>query len=827
MLKDPAPAADVSSKHTVIEDEDEDEDAESTAPSTAPPSVLVSETPYPQAVPQERRRSTRIAERRATAQVDTEGSRGVSAEGSSPTLMQPGGLPAVGLRYPVATSEEPGRRTSGDSVVEDSTQAAEWMIGADAVIIASVDGISLESGLEGYEFVQEFAESAPLGFFPVTSNERTAAQVEAHSEWLAGLQARTHRDYLRVVILEIGCGTAVPIVQKEIQTVLEKFSSARLIRIGAEDLDAFPEKPELQGRSISLRMGALQAIDLLRESCNSQAQDSSRPAYFIVRDHQHVARDVHAPMSATPLHVLHRLERSGVKVQYGKLHTPRDPPREPYAIFFGQSDTPEFIGIAVPSPAKCFVRPEPEAPQGGLSQVTACFQASHVTFDAERSSAIEEGVKWCHSLLEDFTKKFDTPEYQEQVRETSSRRGVASLVKAVQAEVLPAHGLPADDSGLRAMESKIWIYGCCDPDIFRLADESLRLSYIRLTGNLPWGRPPDINSTWSKSQRKLSRRLQAAERSRREQERRQQRKNASKREAEAPRPQKSAKVQATVPDDAEDQTMQQDGDATGDQVQFVDDAEVREHVPERLNRRSSRLAARSVQPSPSPSLPPSPAPLLLPSPMPSPLPSPEPVVTEVLALTPPPSPVVASPAPPSPSSGVGDAAPEDVPMELMLRRSTRARKPASTELPASDSNDGPQARKPGSQRIAERKASRLSRRQAAPQVPATGAKQRLKTTAEPKVSSSLLTTGGTRMPKVRQKIPQVIAAKKLTGSVSGGLTRGARVRILADPEHRGMTGVLYDYRKVSDSWQVCGDFGAKWFPASSLAFFVTKTPIST
>jgi len=510
---------------------------------------------------------------------------------------------------------------------------------------------------------------------------------------------------------------------------------------------------------------------------------------------------------------------SGVKIDYGTLHTPRDPPREPYAIFFGQSDTPEFISIAAQAPAKCFAYPEPQV-DGGLRQVTTCFQASHVTFDAERSSSIEEGVHWCHSLLADLMARFEAPEYQEQIRQKKDRRGVATMVKDVQRQVLPAHGLPANDAGLKAMEAKIWIYGCCEREIFRLADEALRTSYIRLTGNLPWRSPPESNTTLSNAtQRKLSRRLQVSERSRGERERRQQKRIASKMErTRTERPQKTAKVtsvnlealemapEQVAEEHTEDQTQRVEEEvevsSQGDEAHPMQspelfDAEAPEPARERLTRRSSRLAARKAVQSPSPMLSPLPSPLPV-SPLPSPLPV-SPSLDEVATPS----------APPSPS-------PSEAPLEeIFLRRSTRTRRPVSTDL----GDDMPQARRLGSK---PRKAEK--------NLEAAPVSQQLK--RQPKA-------GKAKMVKVRQRPQPVIAAPAtlivpLTGpakepSRSGrtGLTRGARVRILSDPEHRGMTGVLYEYSKSSDSWKVHGDFGAKWFPASNLAFFVNKTPIST
>ncbi|CAE8653815.1 unnamed protein product, partial [Polarella glacialis] len=115
---------------------------------------------------------------------------------------------------------------------------------------------------------------------------------------------------------------------------------------------------------------------------------------------------------------------------------------------------------------------------------------------------------------------FDTPEYQDEMGRKRDRRSVGAMVKAVEEAVLPEFGLAADDEGLKAMTAKIWLYGCCDPEIYGLAEDVARLSCVRLSGHLPWVAPsPKDNAVASAPVQKSHQR--AATRRRRASDRRQ------------------------------------------------------------------------------------------------------------------------------------------------------------------------------------------------------------------------------------------------------------------------------------------------------------------
>eukprot|EP00930_Biecheleria_cincta_P013196 TRINITY_DN11897_c0_g3_i1.p1 TRINITY_DN11897_c0_g3~~TRINITY_DN11897_c0_g3_i1.p1 ORF type:complete len:1136 (-),score=178.31 TRINITY_DN11897_c0_g3_i1:199-3606(-) len=452
---------------------------------------------------------------------------------------------------------------------------------------------------------------------PSFSNERIKAQVAAYETWINGLKARTHWEHLRVVCLEIGCPSEDSSVREELERVAKRFPSARIIRINRKEPEIIPGDSNLRERVVCLAMSSQEALEQLqaqlRHLLNSEAFCES---HFIIRDHQNVVRDVLAPIGATPLRVLHLLERSGVSVEYGPLHVPRDPPKEPYAVFFTQFQTPEFSSLLSQSPKQCFYCPPgPELQEGGLSKATACFQAMNVRFQAENSAAVKEGVDWCHGLLSEFSKKFESPEYQEQVRQKQERRGIAELFKAIQEELLPMRGLTADERGVEAMQAKIWFYGCCDPEIFRLADQTLRLSYLRLTGHLPWKQMGQLTAQSSKQLHMSGRRPRAPGQ-----------KNKTPRQSFAVSPIPTPVSEASPLEDAADAVgaeseFQSKDDiptelcAADDREELADpkhealkemaaadvaDMPERTHASERVTRRSRRIAAQAAMPPPSP-----------------------------------------------------------------------------------------------------------------------------------------------------------------------------------------------------------------------------------
>eukprot|EP00931_Biecheleriopsis_adriatica_P102567 TRINITY_DN77517_c0_g1_i1.p1 TRINITY_DN77517_c0_g1~~TRINITY_DN77517_c0_g1_i1.p1 ORF type:complete len:834 (+),score=210.42 TRINITY_DN77517_c0_g1_i1:229-2502(+) len=712
-------------------------------------------------------------------------------------------LPPTAGRYAAAQIEEThvsGRARGDDGQSEDFALAVELLSTADALLIGAGSGMSVASRISeprqedkvshdsssdleakppaGYAVVQEFAKIPPFGAFAVTSNvdgdwlrsgwdssrlletnrrssidqehvlqeasnacqespeepraeERVHPQVTAFEDWIRSLKARPHADHLRVVCLELGCSREVDSGPRERRMeVFEHFPGARLVRIDCEEAEASSadaDKP--QERSLSMSSSQCDVQEVLGQLQESLRAQASRPARFIVRDHNNLARDVTAPMAATPLHVLHLLEASGVTLRYGEQQASgsddsfapigksecQESLPEPFAVFFSQFDTPEFSSLTSPAPAKCFFRPEPAESEGGLQEATACFQAMYVRLEAEQSQFVTDGVAWCRSLLGDLTKRFDTPEYQEEVRQKQDRKGVASLVKSVQDDVLPAHGLTADDGGLKAMQAKLWFFGCCDPEIFRLADEALRLSYIRLSGHLPWVRrpPPAPSRKLTAQQRNLNRRLQTEERRRKLQEEQQ----AS---AAAPPEEIAAESASPATGHQDEEDVDEENELPAEAEEAPRDSEVEAFRKKAYliapARRSQRIAARVSTPPPSPQ---SPAVL-------------EPVAEEA-----------------------GDQRAKKVVTAVpRAKRSKAAAKPETS----------------------------------APAAPAAAA------------------------------APAAPAARK----GAGGMSRGARVRILSDGEHRGMTGILVEHDKISDRWQVSGDFGTKLFPESSLAFFVGK-----
>jgi NAD-dependent SIR2 family protein deacetylase len=78
---------------------------------------------------------------------------------------------------------------------------------------------------------------------------RTAEQLDRYADWLAAVE----RDDLRLVVIELGAGTAVPTVRHECERRATWASAAQLIRINPRDDDVPPG-------GIAIPLGALEAL---------------------------------------------------------------------------------------------------------------------------------------------------------------------------------------------------------------------------------------------------------------------------------------------------------------------------------------------------------------------------------------------------------------------------------------------------------------------------------------------------------------------------------------------------------------------------------------
>lgn len=626
-------------------------------------------------------------------------------------------------------------------------------------------------------------------------DEDTSTQkAERYLEWIKELEARSQKDSLRIVCLEIGCSRrAAPqefSVRSELQRVVEVFENARLIRVNTDPGDAeIPQEPSsTQWREVcvSLQIPASEALENLQQ--NVFGKDSAPMCKFIVRDHENVAREVEAPVTASALRVLHLLEHSGVTVQYGKLQEPREPLLEPYVVFFSQYDSHELALLTSQASPKCFCHAKPDSPTA-----TVCLQAMNVWFKAESSETVLSNVEWCRSLLTELIAKLDTPEYQEDIRKQRDRRGVAAMVTAVEEAVLPKFGLTADEHGLLATQAKCWIYGCCDPEIFRLAEESMRLSYIRLSGNLPWevvGKPVQKRSRASTEQ---SPGLESLE--------------LPPADPEQPVIDISSEFPSPAPT-----TDQSDSEDENEKAADADDARSADADAESVfeRRRSARIASRPAGSSPK-TMPQLPRRSVAPKPRSKAAAAQAPVVEPIPIAT---VPVVPIPQSPAVSS---------------KRRASAAvvEKVSARITPTSfDSGGGGSS---SSRAVPERTAlAAVTRSQKAKQAKAvdvsevdtsTTKHRSLPVTSPLKQKAQLVKTSAKVKPKVETlAVVSRPNAKPTSGRQPG---RGTRVRILDNPTYRGLTGTLVEYMREADSWQVHGEtFGLKWFPASSLAFFV-------
>ncbi|CAK9111237.1 Hypothetical protein (Fragment) [Durusdinium trenchii] len=231
---------------------------------------------------------------------------------------------------------------------------------------------------------------------------------------------------------------AVPELPMHPRTVTPSLQKAEFRRdsLGRDDEEFPPEA--WRERSLSFKSGIDEAFVAIHALVKPKATDYCR---YLVKDRDGVARDVYAPTCASPLRLIFRLELSGVKMDYDLAQHQNS---EPSVIVFMPSGNPEYNDLAQPLPLKCFWRPSDamKKREHGIKEALASFQLLHIRFHpAEHSKEVREKMSWCRSLLDDLLKAFRRPEVREALTSKTDRKGVADAVKAVQKEVLPAHGL--------------------------------------------------------------------------------------------------------------------------------------------------------------------------------------------------------------------------------------------------------------------------------------------------------------------------------------------------------------------------------------------------
>jgi len=301
------------------------------------------------------------------------------------------------------------------------------------------------------------------------SRQRLKEQAQAFRNWFKGLDERTHRQHLRIVCVEISGGLP-PESGVELMQVLERFPSARVIRLGGSCTGA-SSKGRCE-RSIDLLLEPSSAIRELDSLVSLQAMGR-----FIVQDHVGTAAEVRAPILASPLHVLHILEKSGMEVYY-------KPVREAQAAFFAQWGITYCISLSSATPPGTFHIRRGED-WDNANAVTNC-QVSSVEFRGKTCPTIVAGIESCERVLKALISEFSAERYRREVRSTQDRNSVSDLLRSVQKAVFPSHGLRANADGLSDFLSHIWIYGVCEPHVFTLANEVMQLSHMRLCASLPW-----------------------------------------------------------------------------------------------------------------------------------------------------------------------------------------------------------------------------------------------------------------------------------------------------------------------------------------------------
>lgn len=309
-------------------------------------------------------------------------------------------------------------------------------------------------------------------------------QTRVLRNWTKEMKDKPHSEKTKVLCLELGCGLGAPAVRTELEKVMEMFPSSRYLRINREEDSTFP-RPEWRDRTVSVKDGVDQAFAAMHAQILPKALDMCR---FVVKDRGSACRDVLAPSSVTPLRLLYILERAGIGMNF-ELDESGHPAESSVQVFMPTTSTPEYCEISDFLPAKSFCRPT--APMmkrtTPIKEALASFQFLHVRFKTEGYSRyVQDQLTWCRGILDDLLKALNKPELQAALKSRMDRKGIADVVKIVQQQVLPAHGLGTEEIDLTSLQWKMWFFGFLDPENERLAAEALSLSKMRISGLLPW-----------------------------------------------------------------------------------------------------------------------------------------------------------------------------------------------------------------------------------------------------------------------------------------------------------------------------------------------------
>lgn len=703
-----------------------------------------------------------------------------------------------------------------------------------------------------------------LGDDPIFANvaqDLKAKQVKVLKDWCTELKDRPHSSCIRILCMEIGCGTSVADVRDELMQVMRSFRSARYIRINPdEETRLFGTAPDLRNRCLSLQLGADEALAYMYKHIRAKAADMCR---FLVRDRVGICRDAFAPSCVSPLRLLHILERSGVCMQYEIAE--KDP--EPNVVVFLPSETEGFSPLTGPLPDRAFCRPteKMQEMEKGIKETLASFSLSHVKFkNGLHSDLVKREIRWCNGLLAALVAAFTARDYQQEVRQQTDRKGLAALVKSVQEAVLPKHGLAAEDYEWRTIQWKLWFYGLLDDSNVRLANEVMLASQVRICGLLPWKKAKP------KEQPKVE--LVDEEEEEEEEEEEQEEDHEEEQDVVQETQQDDEEEPVSIEEEEEVEIIEpeeetQQRKAAEEAARQAEEAERRRAAEEAARKKAAEEAARrraaeeaarrKAEESARRKA----------------------AVEESARRKAAEEAARRKAAEEARRKAAEEAARRQAAEEAARRKAAEeaaqqaeevARRKAAEEAARQAEEAARQAEE--RRRAAEeaaRQAEELARKKAAEEaarqdqearrvaeaarareekrieeiveakpVPAQAkrktnhreesrhSRRKASSMAPPPVPSRAKAKAS-RKRKAEPKSPPPRRALEPDSPSPGkkpGFVRGARVRILSNNDNRGETGILGQYDMDKDLWEVTGEFGTEWFDSDSLAFFVAKRP---
>uniref|UniRef100_A0A7S4PSN1 Uncharacterized protein n=1 Tax=Alexandrium monilatum TaxID=311494 RepID=A0A7S4PSN1_9DINO len=336
------------------------------------------------------------------------------------------------------------------------------------------------------------------------SKRRVRAQMSAYNSWLRALEPMEGVGGPGLVCVEIECGLAVPTLRREVESVMRRFRSARLVRISTESIDTLAS---LEDRCAALPFPA----DVALEAIHAQQYERWRAkmATFVIWDEEGGGTEVLQEREASVRSILSTAARApGAAAVVGSGGC------EPVRVVAVSQDMGKGRRLTLDRrvPPWCFFE-DPRPPRPGCGWRAAATAVLRVPGGALPQRGAGGGALWARvdearGLLAELAERGGGGTRPDSTTVTAAsaaapatpprrpaggavvpaeRRARGRLLAEIAAAVLPRHGLPPDEAGQTAAGCLLAAAACGDAGLSAAAEAAAEAGLLpaRLVAGLP------------------------------------------------------------------------------------------------------------------------------------------------------------------------------------------------------------------------------------------------------------------------------------------------------------------------------------------------------